>query len=79
MLACTKLADSACDAAPTTALAALRRYDVYLQPWREMAAVGLRGVMASHNMIGGQPLHGSRKMLTEVLRTRFGFGDGCVW
>ena len=32
--------------------------------------------MASHNMIDGVPLHGNRKMLTDVLRHRFGLGDG---
>ena len=37
---------------------------------------GLRGVMASHNMIGGVPMHANRQMLTDVLRDRFGLGDG---
>ena len=29
----------------------------------------------SHNALGGVPMHGNRKMLTEVLRHRLGLGD----
>ncbi len=51
-------------------------YEVYLQPWREMVANGLRGVMVSHNALFGQPMHGNRDMISGMLRQRFGLGDG---
>lgn len=51
-------------------------YEVYLVPWRELVGRGLRGVMVSHNMLDGVPMHGNHKLLTGVLRHRFGLGDG---
>ena len=37
---------------------------------------GGRGVMASHNMINWIPCHANKKMLTEILRDRFGLENG---
>lgn len=44
--------------------------------WRELASQGLRGVMASHNIALGVPMHANKRLLTDVLRDRFGLGDG---
>ena len=47
-------------------------------PWRELASRGLRAVMVSHNMVRGVPMHANKKLLTDVLRNRFGLGDGYI-
>ena len=47
-------------------------------PWRELASRGLRAVMVSHNMVLGVPMHANKKLLTDVLRNRFGLGDGYI-
>ena len=38
----------------------------------------MRGVMVSHNMIDGVPMHGNHKLLTGVLRNRFGLQRGYI-
>ena len=38
---------------------------------------GVQSIMASHNMWNGQRLHGSKYLLTDVLKTRLGF-DGFI-
>ena len=53
-------------------------FETYLRPWRDYAQAGGRGVMASHNMIDWVPVHGSRRMLTDVLREQFGFAGGYI-
>lgn len=35
-------------------------------------------VMAAHNMIDWTPVHASRRMLTDILRNRFGLGSGYI-
>jgi beta-glucosidase-like glycosyl hydrolase len=47
-----------------------------MRPWLELGANGLRGVMASHNMVESMPMHGNKKFLTDELRFRFGLGAG---
>jgi beta-glucosidase len=53
-------------------------YEVFLVPWRELVSRGLRAVMVSHNMLFGVPMHAHRKLLTSVLRDRFGLGNGYI-
>ena len=51
-------------------------FQQYLRPWRAMAAVGLRGVMPSHNAVLDVPMHLNRFLIRDVLRGEFGFGNG---
>jgi len=54
-------------------------FEVYLRPWRDvMQQAGARGVMAAHNMIDWLPCHANKRMLTDVLRNRFGMRDGYI-
>lgn len=53
--------------------------DIYGRPWfKAVNESGLRGVMASHNQVNYEPMHGSHLWLTETLRERFGFGEGYI-
>jgi beta-glucosidase len=52
--------------------------DVYMRPWRDFAAAGGRGMMASHNSINDVPAHGNQAMLTDVMRNLFGFNGGLI-
>eukprot|EP01051_Picozoa_sp_SAG22_P012601 SAG22_NODE_1326_length_4733_cov_7.209754_3_plen_212_part_00 len=53
--------------------------EIYGRPWhRAIAQAGLRGVMASHNSVNHEPMHGSRRWLTDYLRQELGFGDGYI-
>jgi beta-glucosidase len=53
-------------------------FEIYLRPWLSVVSNGLRGVMASHNMLQSEPMHGSHHWLTTVLRNRFGLGGGYI-
>eukprot|EP01044_Picomonas_judraskeda_P015746 COSAG03_NODE_2688_length_2525_cov_1.620775_2_plen_253_part_00 len=54
-------------------------FEVYLRPWqRAIAEAGLRGAMASHNSLNYEPMHGSKRWLTHMLREELGFGDGYI-
>ena len=53
-------------------------FEIYLRPWLAVVSNGLRGVMASHNMLLSEPMHGSKHFLTDVLRHRFGLGGGYI-
>lgn len=48
-------------------------HDVYLRPWRAMAAAGLRACMPSHNAVLDVPAHASRWLIEDTLRGTFGF------
>ncbi len=52
--------------------------EVYLKPWRAVAAAGARGVMPSHNTLLGTPAHGSQWLLRGVLRGEFGWDNALV-
>ena len=53
--------------------------DIYGRPWfKAVNESGLRGVMASHNQVNYEPMHGSHLWLTETLREQFGFGEGYI-
>jgi len=48
-------------------------YRDFLPPFEQVIAEGVEGVMPSYNSINGEPSHGSRYWLTDVLRNRLGF------
>ncbi|MEP7227092.1 MAG: beta-glucosidase BglX, partial [Gemmatimonadales bacterium] len=48
-------------------------WEVYLPPFEAAVAAGAGSIMAGFNDIGGTPAHGSRWLLTDVLRGRWGF------
>jgi beta-glucosidase len=47
--------------------------ETYLPPFHAAVCAGTQTLMASFNEIGGVPAHGSRELLTELLRDRWGF------
>jgi len=60
------------DAAPTdTSMDALRR--VFLPPFERAIDANVAAVMPSYSSIGGEPVHGSRRFLTTLLREDLGF------
>ena len=53
--------------------------EVYGRPWRRaIAKAGLRGLMASHNSVNWEPMHGSHRWLTAYLRRELRFGNGYI-
>jgi beta-glucosidase len=50
--------------------------EVYAKPWRVMARAGLRAMMISHQATLDVPMHGNRWAITDLMRNKFGFGDG---
>jgi beta-glucosidase len=60
----------------TTALIPERQLrEYYLPPFRAAIEAGLRTMMINSGDINGVPVHGSREILTDLLRTELGF-DG---
>eukprot|EP00935_MAST-01C_sp_MAST-1C-sp1_P000418 g418.t1 len=53
-------------------------FERYFLPWLRYAQHGGRGAMASHNSINYEPVHGSYRWLTQVLRDELGFGAGYI-
>ena len=53
-------------------------FEVYLRPWLKYAQAGGRGVMLSHNMALWEPMHANKRLVTDVLRNRFGLLGGYV-
>ena len=51
--------------------------EVYLPPFQASIDAGCATVMAAFEDIAGRPVHGSREMLTDILRGEMGF-DGLV-
>lgn len=47
--------------------------ETYLPPFHAAVCAGAQTLMASFNEIGGVPAHGSRALLTDVLRGEWGF------
>ncbi|MFW5994819.1 MAG: glycoside hydrolase family 3 protein [Spirochaetia bacterium] len=47
--------------------------DVHAAPYRSAIEEGARTIMASYNSWNGEKVHGSRTLLTDVLREEFGF------
>jgi beta-glucosidase len=51
--------------------------EVYLPPFKAAVDAGVATLMASFNEVGGDPAHGSRFLMTDILRDEWGF-DGFV-
>ena len=51
-------------------------FEIYLKPWRAMAAVGLRSLMVAHQTVNDIPCHGNAWLINRVMREEYGFGDG---
>jgi beta-glucosidase len=51
-------------------------FEIYLKPWRAMAAAGLRSLMVAHQTVNDIPCHGNRWLITDVMRREYGFGEG---
>lgn len=52
--------------------------EVFLPPFRACVEAGIHTVMAAHNEYDGIPCHGSRYLLTDILRGEWGFGGFVV-
>ncbi|WP_460773037.1 glycoside hydrolase family 3 N-terminal domain-containing protein [Microbacterium sp. GXF7504] len=50
-----------------------RLREVYLEPFRAGVEAGAASVMASFNTLNGTPMHANRRLLTDVLKTEYGF------
>lgn len=50
-------------------------FEIYLKPWRAMAACGLRSLMVAHQTVNDIPCHGNAWLINGVMRGEFGF-DG---
>jgi len=51
-------------------------FEIYLKPWRAMAAAGLRSLMVAHQTVNDIPCHGNRWLISDVMRREYGFGEG---
>lgn len=47
--------------------------EVFLPPFRACIEAGVHSVMAAHNEVNGHPAHGSKWLLTDLLRGEMGF------
>ncbi len=65
------------NAAPTD-VSRLTLYQIFFPPFWEAIKAGAYTVMAAHNEVEGQPCHGSRFLLTDVLRKQMGFNGFVV-
>lgn len=54
-----------------------RLRNVHLEPFRAVVDEGVAAVMASFNTVAGRPMHANRRLLTDVLKSEWGF-DGVV-
>ena len=54
-----------------------RLRNVHLEPFRAAVDEGAASVMAAFNTVGGRPMHANRRLLTDVLKSEWGF-DGIV-
>ena len=50
-------------------------FEIYLKPWRAMAACGLRSLMVAHQTVNDIPCHGNGWLINGVMRGEYGF-DG---
>lgn len=55
-----------------------RLRNVHLEPFRAVVDEGAASVMAAFNTVGGRPMHANRRLLTEVLKSEWGFGGVIV-
>jgi beta-glucosidase-like glycosyl hydrolase len=47
--------------------------DLYLPPYKTAIAAGVKTIMASYNSVRGEKCHGSKYLLTDVLKDELGF------
>ena len=47
--------------------------EIFLPPFRACIEAGVHSVMAAHNEVNGHPAHGSKWLLTDLLRGEMGF------
>ena len=57
----------------TTDMSRVRMYNEYLPPYKAAVDAGVGSVMASFNEVDGIPATGSKFLMTDVLRTQWGF------
>lgn len=57
----------------TTDMSRIRMFETYLQPYKAAVEAGVGSVMSSFNEIDGIPATGNKFLLTDVLRTLWGF------
>jgi len=57
----------------TVDMSRIKMYQYYLPPYRAAVEAGAGSVMSSFNEIDGVPASGNRWLLTDLLRTRWGF------
>ncbi|WP_242609497.1 glycoside hydrolase family 3 N-terminal domain-containing protein [Agromyces ramosus] len=55
-----------------------RLRNVHLEPFRAVVDEGAASVMAAFNTVGGRPMHANRRLLTDVLKSEWGFGGVIV-
>ncbi len=55
-----------------------RLRNVHLEPFRAAVQAGVAGIMASFNTVAGVPMHVNRALLTDVLKTEWGFAGVVV-
>ena len=51
--------------------------DLYLPPYKTAVAAGVKTIMVSYNSIRGEKCHGSKYLLTDILKDELGF-DGFI-
>ena len=59
-------------------VSAHRLRNVYLEPFRAAVQAGVASIMASFNTVAGVPMHVNRALLTDVLKSEWGFGGAVV-
>lgn len=52
--------------------------EIFLPPFQACIGAGVHTVMAAHNEVNGHPAHGSKWVLTDLLRREMGFGGFIV-
>lgn len=52
--------------------------EIFLPPFQACIDAGVHTVMAAHNEVNGHPAHGSKWVLTDLLRREMGFGGFIV-
>jgi len=62
----------------TVDMSRLKMYNEYFPPYKAAVEAGVGSVMASFNVVDNVPATGNRWLLTDVLRTQWGFGGFVV-
>jgi beta-glucosidase len=51
-------------------------FEIFLKPWRAIAATGLRSLMVSHQTVNDIPCHANGWLINTVMRNEYGFNNG---